>query len=190
MSIRLFNSAGGYIDLESGGNGSTANVFTFPAASGVIDRLNRAGNVLQVVQTTTSNKTNSTSTSYVDVSGMSLSITPTSATSKILVIVTINAQVYVNASNQFRQINFRIVRDSTAVATFEGAQRTVASASSNGYLYVLGTVPINHLDSPSTTSAITYKIQASINSGLNDTNFNINDATSSASTITLMEIAA
>jgi hypothetical protein len=36
MSIRLFNSAGGYIDLESGGTSATANVFTLPAETGTI----------------------------------------------------------------------------------------------------------------------------------------------------------
>lgn len=36
MSIRLFNSAGGYIDLESGGTSAAANVFTLPAETGTI----------------------------------------------------------------------------------------------------------------------------------------------------------
>jgi hypothetical protein len=185
MSIRLFNSAGGYIDLESGGNSSTANVFTFPAASGTIDRLNRAGNVLQVVQNTYTTPTTVASTSYTD-TGLTASITPTSASSKILVIVTQGVTHYQNTNNA-RLFELRLLRDATEISNRDAY--CYAAIGSNGF--VEGSIDGSQmvLDNPATTSSITYKTQGKVDSTANATAIVFQQG-SGTSTITLMEIAA
>jgi hypothetical protein len=127
-----------------------------PSASGVIDRLNRAGNVLQVVNVAFPTIFTTTSTSYVDVTGFSASITPTSATSNIL--VTINAVCGTSNSDGF----INLLRDSTNIAQGTGG------STSNQTMHINGNVPTRYgmlmasvvcLDSPATTSSVTYKLQ-------------------------------
>jgi len=176
-------------------NGNTNRTITLPDATGTLDRTNRAGNVLQVVSATKTDVFTTTSTSWVDVTGLSVSITPTSATSKILIMA--NIQMDNASSNQ--RFFFRFARNSTAICVGDAvgnrAQATNTSQSSTG-----GGVctPFNgsFLDSPATTSSTTYKIQtAAIDAGTIVVNRSMGDTDASsyarsASTITVMEIAA
>lgn len=150
------------------------------------------GSVLQVVSTTKTDTFSTTSTSFVDVTGLSVSITPTSATSKILVL-------YDTMIGPQDTGFFRIVRDSTAIKQGDAAggriRTTVGSISPGGNNDKSAPGAGNYLDSPTTTSAITYKIQVQTYSGTLVVNrsYNDSDATYSgrgASTITVMEIAA
>ena len=154
-----------------------------------------SGAVLQVVQgslTTTVAISNTAQGTLTDV-GLSATITPTSSTSKILVMVTFGA-VSANA-NDFA---FHLIRGSTEIG-----QSTTAASGSNG-TGILGTtgaqnqmpIPaaITYLDSPATTSSTTYKMQVNNTNGSAQT-VNINRRNSDttytmASYITLMEIAA
>ena len=156
------------------------------------------GKVLQVVST---NKTDTFASSsiantFVDVTGLSVSITPSSASNKILILATINHGV-----DGIRATALKLLRDSTAIniGTALG-NRTAASTVAIGQNYDSnrGQVSsINFLDSPSTTSAITYKIQVGIlESTGNVARINTSGADGdfsyigrSASTITVMEIA-
>jgi len=148
------------------------------------------GHVTNVVQAVKTDKDTVTSTSFVDVSGLSVSITPTSTSSKILVIV--NAHGGHHTSNYML---WNIVRGTTTIA-----QPTVAHfypATFNSYTgdnVSSGTTIQNSgmtfLDSPSTTSATTYKVQVRTTGGtatVNGRPSNTNGAT--VSTITVMEIA-
>ena len=116
------------------------------------------GAILQVVQTVkTDSFSANTGSSYVDITGMSITITPSSSSNKILIIPSLN---FIGA--QSHRHGFRIRRDSTTInrADTAGSRRVVTSGQGNPPT----TVHNNHyctpfLDSPSTTSAVTYKLQ-------------------------------
>ena len=136
-----------------------------------------AGSVIQVVQGTTSTEISSTSTSYIDTS-LSASITPTSSTSKILVLV--------NHSDIRRQdagLGFRLMRNGTQIVEFASNLGWSADPSPDRHV---GTPSTVYLDSPNTTSSITYSTQTKVTIG---TGTIVVQADSDPSFITLMEIA-
>ena len=154
-----------------------------------------AGHILQTVSTTKTDTFTTSSSSYVDITGMSVSITPSSTSSKIY--VTANANVGNNSGSYASFV--RLVRDSTAVAVGDSSgSRTVCSTymSYDGNEYrISGAASILYLDSPNTTSATTYKLQM-FSEGSSVTTFNRSggdndsgDRGRMASTITVMEIA-
>ena len=145
------------------------------------------GKLLQLVQAVSTTATTIASTTMTD-TGLSLSITPTSATSKILVMVNQNA--FLTRSSNANLSDFRILRGATAIYTMTGAiqsrhETTSAPFASNTGLYVTGT----YLDSPATTSSTTYKTQAKVDTTL-DSQQVVCQASSGPSSITLMEIGA
>jgi len=142
-----------------------------------------AGGVLQVVQALTGSNTSTTSSSYVDANGFTASITPTSTSSKILILL--DASYYIQADNSTRG-GIQIVRDSTAVYTDDNAIGNGVNAN----VAINARAIMAYLDSPATTSAITYKVQIKRNQTAGTSYaFQINALTSNKSTITLMEIA-
>ena len=152
------------------------------------------GSVLQVVSTTKTDTFSTSSTTFVDVTGYSVSITPTSVTSKILVICNITA----TAAGAVFSVQGRLVRGSTPIAIGDAAgSRTQASYMWEGAQEANFGISTTYLDSPATTSSTTYKIQIRTNNGAYTTYVNraTTDVDSSAyartaSTITVMEIAA
>ena len=153
------------------------------------------GGVIQVVQGSTSTNVTINTQTYTD-TGLSATITPRFASSKILVIT--NHQLYASSDgdNNF-YFGIRYLRDSTAIYTpvtdgngpFDfGNQAYGASTTRTWYDRC---VPPQVLDSPNTTSAVTYKTQArtyrSDSSG--DLNFQYDTGTDGSSFITLMEIS-
>lgn len=141
-----------------------------------------AGTVLQVVQGTVGGSVITiSSSSFVNI-GLTATITPTSATSKILCIVT-PIQVYTNSAG--RSCYITLYRNSTNIAA------SGSSINQNfGQLYcdtavTLGNLSFSYLDSPATTSATTYTVYAANSSG----NITINQ-NSGTSIIQLLEIAA
>jgi hypothetical protein len=145
------------------------------------------GKVLQVVQTVYSTGTTISGTTVAD-TGLSASITPSAATSKILVLVT--QSYYATRSAASTGMSLRLLRGSTDIfenggtANYLSGFINVASAASVG---LAGTNSMIYLDSPSTTSSTTYKTQAR-NQDTNGTIYFQND--SADSSITLMEIGA
>ena len=138
------------------------------------------GKVLQVVSTTsTSTVTNSTNT-FAD-SNLSLSITPTLSTSKVLILT---AQAYAkNPGNQYTGIETQLVRGATQIALMSQNAGYVNTSSYN----VLN-ISYNYLDSPATTSATTYKVRFRNTQNAASVEVSAN-ATETASMI-LMEIGA
>ena len=132
-----------------------------------------AGSVLQVVQGLYTNNFSTTSTSYVD-TGLSASITPSSTSSKILVMV--SQQGFKAGSSDTYYYN--ILRGSTQIGETRVQIQTTSQSSAGNYLH--------RLDSPSTTSSITYKTQVHSDSG-NIIYFQW--STEGSAAITLMEIA-
>ena len=174
---------------------------TFPSAiAGVSATQQYSGRVLQVVQAVKTDTFSTTSATFGNVTGLTVSITPTSASNKILISGVLQTS---STSNDMYKI--RIAKDGTAI--FVG--NTVAGAASGlsqFYLYTasnLGNwstipVPVYYLDSPATTSAVTYSWQVRTQSGGNtmwvnrtsDQSGNDTQNFYGASSIIVMEIAA
>jgi len=143
------------------------------------------GKVLQVVSTTKDNTFATTSTSFTDVTGLSVTITPTSATSKILVMLT--AQI--SGGDTGRSLRGRLMRGATAIAVGTSG-RTYMSRPTNPD--EINSMAVTFLDSPATTSATTYNTQIlSTNGSLNVfVNRSENSEDAYFSTITVIEIGA
>ena len=158
-----------------------------------------AGNVLQVVSTTKSDLFTLTSLTFTDVTGLAATITPTSSSSTILVVV----NMMMSAHRRYAAV--KLLRGSTVIGIGDAASnraRVTMGCSSNDQetngIYVSSNASATYKDSPSTTSATTYKIQVGslddpaaaikINSGSADADAAY--TTRGISTITLFEIGA
>jgi hypothetical protein len=180
--IRLSGSTSGFSQLDAPAIAGD-QTFTLPSTGGTLDRLNRAGNILQVVNATYDTPTSSSSSTYAD-TGLTATITPTSASSKILVIAN-QAGCYKFTSNT--HLFLHLVRNSSVLARMERLAGYTNSTAPSG----VGSCSICYLDSPATTSATTYKTQFA--SGNNTATVVVQSTESvigATSTITLMEIAA
>jgi hypothetical protein len=184
--FRMLNQTGtgGTIFLQGDAIGNitlpTANTSILNSSGRKI--LNQTGGVLQVVNTIKTNQFTTTSGSPVDVTGLSASITPSSTSSKVLVI----AWVVISTSGGGGDGFARLVRDSTAIGNGDDGY----FGQSAGQDYFAGhSKPITYLDSPATTSSTTYKIQVwgANTSYVNGRGLDASFRTSSG--ITLMEIS-
>jgi hypothetical protein len=186
MSLVLQSSGGGSVTLAEP---TTASNFTqnLPAVDGtIITTGNRpAGSVLQVVSATNNTGTEIKTTDFTD-TGLTATITPTSATSKILVLVSQPLGMFQN-TNGDRQFFTRLLRGATAISNKESIN--YAGTAGNGYVAMTLDGSYVFLDSPATTSATTYKTQGRISNTANDTGMSINRG-STQSSIVLLEIAA
>ena len=140
------------------------------------------GKVLQVVNATYGTAASSSSNVYAD-TGLTATITPTSATSKILVLVDQNGIMKSNA-NASTRLQLRIMRGATAIFTL-GTRFLYTNTTLE---LVAGTASASYLDSPATTSATTYKTQ--FGSTGNDASVSVQASSTENSTITLLEIGA
>ena len=153
------------------------------------------GGIIQTVQTVKTDAFTTTSQPFTDITGLSATITPKFSTSKILVSYTLSI-----SSNGFPM--FKLLRGSTDIFVGDAASNRVRCffGGYTGGLHPGLTLPVtgNFLDSPSTTSATTYKFQTGVvhttgyticvNRSLSDTDFNYHART--ASSIVLMEVSA
>jgi len=201
MTVKLVGSTSGSVSLQAPASttGGAHRVLTLPDVNGTVATTTTAGKILQVVSTTKTDSFTTTSTSYTDITGLSVSITPSSSSSKVYVVV------HVNSAATTRYASFRLLRGSTNIAvgtditgSQEAATFTAGSNTSNSYdNLVLRNQSMAVLDTPSTTSATTYKLQGRINYGTGDLYVNrqpYTDTTSTyvvrtASTIALYEVA-
>jgi hypothetical protein len=131
----------------------SSNTVTLPSGVG--------GKVLQVVSVTKSDTFSNTGAAMVDVTGLSLSITPSSASNKVYLFAN------VSISANVRYLGFKFVRDTTdiGVGDAEGSRARITVSSHRNQSatnddFVMHNSSATFLDSPSTTSAITYKIKA------------------------------
>ena len=141
------------------------------------------GKVLQVVSTNSTTYFTSSSSSLTDITGMSVAITPSATNSKILVMVDFSADSFGDNTNY----GFQLIRDSTAIGNGVSGN-VVAHFNANEF----DTMAVTYLDSPSTTSATTYKLQfKSFNGGAISFNRSQSSSTyQTASNITVIEIGA
>jgi hypothetical protein len=180
-SAKIANGAITGDDINSTFN-LTGKTVTLPAGTG--------GKVLQVVSTTKTDTFTTTSTTLTDITGLSLSITPSSASNKILVFADISSSTLSG-----RIIAFTLKRGTTSIGVSANTQDyggTISQYhSSNADTGSIINNSLHFYDSPSSTSALTYKIQTRVNIG--DTTVYINNRSSNdsstVSSITAIEIA-
>ena len=194
------------------GNGSITGLSVGGLGSGVVNSTTLAdgaatgsklgtGSIIKVLQTVKTDTFSRNGSSWGDITGMNQSITPISTSSKVFVMVDLK----IGADHGDSDYNFKIVRGSTDIyiGDADGSKRR-SSMGTGSYgmpsntaegQYRLEQVSLMFLDSPSTTSATTYKVQI-INVGgrtnyINRNHHNGDTAATprTASSITLMEIA-
>jgi hypothetical protein len=206
FTLSVPSSPDGTIKLARGNSGATtADVFSVASDGRLLFNKPPIGSVLQVLQTVKQDTFSTSSTVYTDVTGLSATITPSSSSSKILV------QIFMPATNQGQ--NGSYIRMTSNGSTIAGSLSTSGSATgtanatqaSHGFINygvanMFTTMPltITYLDSPSSTSPITYQAQTRTGAGgtvyvnyqgVGTTNNNNADYGYYVSTITLMEIA-
>ena len=186
--------------------GANAISGTLPAANinstslGNVD----VGKVLQVVSAFKNDNFSTTSTSFTDITDLTLNITPTSSSNKILIL----GHAAVSCSLDDRNANLKIRKVIGATTTDVGVAETVGSTiatSAGGHLpYVSGgqnvatyNIAFQYLDSPNTTNQITYKLSVQVISGTTvhigrSADFNSTDSNRSTfpSAISVMEVSA
>jgi len=199
------NADGSGKDIKFQANGvekasiSSAGVMTATSYAGDGSALTgiSGGKVLQVVSATKTDTSSTTGATWVDVSSLSVSITPSSTSSKILILVNMT----LGQSNYFTFV--RMMRDATAIGVntvgTNRAEVTFGSADSTSGTYATESAGMNWLDSPNTTSSTTYKMQfrARVDAGtayVNRSSRDLDDASGydarGVSSITVMEIGA
>ena len=186
-SVNFASESGGTITVN---NGTIGNGVAFPA-----------GHVIQVKQSLKTNFFSSTNkySSWVDIPDLSVSITPSSASNKILVFVHLTGSANTNDMwiiGQVLQSSIAIgIGDSRGLSARVGfGWKQLESAGNNNAGIETGSTMV--LDTPNTTSSITYKVQACNGNSVGTGTWSINGTiaggstfnSSSASSITVMEI--
>ena len=150
---------------------SAANCTSIPAANIVgvctsgLTKTGGFGKLLQVVETVKTDTATQSSTTYAAISGLQPSITPTSSTSKILVMINLK----IGVSHNYADFNLKLYRSvgGTETEIFSG---DTAGNRSTGFfgqqdtdggvgIYIHVPVSSQYLDSPNTTSAVTYLVK-------------------------------
>jgi len=173
---------------------SDSNIVSLYDGAAWKNSLGVTGGILQVVSTTKTDTFSTSAAAFTDITGLSVTITPKSTSSRILVFGTVAGAS--NAAGTPR-VPIRLLRDATAISIGDTAgsrTRTTASGTSTNAT-VIASIAFNFVDSPATTSATTYKLQTF---GIDSTTVVINRSTTdtdnanferATSTITVMEVA-
>jgi hypothetical protein len=181
-SVIIAGNTSGTITLDAPAVAGTTTL-TLPTTSGTVITTGspQSGSVLQVVQGTTATSVSSSSNVAAD-TGLTATITPKFATSKILVIVSQNG-CDKSGGNSDAGITMNLVRNSTNIHIY-----AIALGYTGTALRQIQSASTCYLDSPATTSATTYKTTFQLwNTSVASVTVNGNGVTS---TIILMEIAA
>lgn len=147
--------------LSFAGNGTIAGLSVGGLPDGTVDGDTLAsgvgGKVLQVVSTEKTDTFTTTSTSWVDVTGYSVAITPSATSSKVY----ISCSYGIGSTGNTYATHIRLLRGATAISVGDlDGVREQASGSHIGFATTAISMGIiNFLDSPATTSATTYKLQ-------------------------------
>ena len=148
--------------------------------------LRGAFRVLQVVTATKANSFSTTSGTFVDVTDLSVAITPTETSNTVLAVVTLQG------SQTGGDGAFRLLRDATAIAlSTAGSSTNGFTQVSSSYTNAMFSGAVMFVDSPATTSATTYKVQAMAGGGTTYVNRRgVAADFGGFSSITVMEISA
>ena len=169
-------------------NQSISSVTALPA--GVVDANALAsgvgGKVIQVQYGTLTSTFSTSSSTYTD-TGLSVTITPTSASNKILVIAnhpSIGTEN--NQSSIYCATNARLLRNGSTIQVGTFGVRNMATSTNKSWYTSLN---FSILDNPATTSALTYKTQTLADAPIVSTGTYFFASASQINTITAMEIA-
>ena len=197
-NVRLYGSTSGYTELAAPAV-APDGVLTLPAVAGTLATtadVAAAGKILQVVSVFKADTFTTTSTSLIDVTGLTATITPSETSSKILVTVSISLQNSTIGGSS----RGALIRGATQIGGGTGAGsrgsasfRSRVGVSGAGY----GPATFVFLDDPATTAATTYKVQIATEGGTTGSVGLSNGSDSDnvnfprlSSTITVMEIGA
>ena len=152
-SVRLYGATSGYLELQAPDVSPDA-ALVLPSTG--------FGKVLQVVRATDSTQRTTTSTSFTDVTGMSVTITPQKSDSAVMIIMKVTALLNVSTTSN-RRGEVQITDSSNnAISGAEAGDLGIASLGSameiNQGLLAIGYA------TPATTSAVTYKVRFKVNS--------------------------
>ena len=165
--------------------------------SGNLSWVNDSGKILQVVSSHKVNAFATTSTSFVDLTGLSRTITPTAASSKINIIISLHVGA---AANSYP--TFNLLRGSTIVTQGTNGTGNMTNCSFGTYIVnqdITQTLGYTFLDTPSYSvgDTLTYKLQIASKYNSHEVTINRTNAGTNASyslngtsTITLMEVSA
>ena len=181
-SVVISGDTSGAITLSAPAVAGT-NTITLPASTGTVLTTTspKVGNVLQVVQSSALGNTGYNSPTYVD-SGLSVSITPSSTSSKILVLANLTG-VTTNAAGTFTGTFAISDASNNNIAVIYDAYVPIYTSTTVGFQYTAGFI----LHSPATTSSFTYKLRVKSSGAIQVTNYVGNPI--QGCNITLMEIA-
>jgi len=172
-----------------------SDTLTYYDGSNWVNRIGASAGILQVQSTAKTNFFTMTSVTFADITDLNVSITPSSATSKILVTLSL-----LGSSNSATNGMFvRLMRDGTQIAlgdadgsrsrlTMPNIANVAGASLMSGFTF---------LDSPNTTSAVVYKPQVASNTAVDPIYINRTPTDTDAanfgrgvSTITVMEVSA
>jgi len=170
------------------GIGSTGNVLTVAGGVPTWAAPAGGGKILQVITASTTTATTVASTSYTDTT-LTATITPTSATSRILVLV--NQYSFQSRINSGVNAAIRLLKGATAIYNDakDSSRITIIGLSGTPEIYFGLYTNLTYVDSPATTSATTYKTQGKVSTTADSAQVVYQD-NSTPSTITLLEIGA
>jgi hypothetical protein len=207
------DSGGGSVALKGPASttGNAAVSLKLPVADGSANQLlktdgsgnlgwatDQGGKIIQVVHVNSTDHLNSTATSYTDLPGVTASITPTSSSNKVLIQCNISISKYDNHS-----FIGRIVRDGSAITGAGGLKESGHNNQADGVWWNIRTGNYHSLpgsaaflDSPATTSSVTYKAQGYTTASANGFSLNMTNASEDVvwcsptySSITLWEVS-
>lgn len=126
--------------------------------TGVDPALSGFGKTLQVVQTVKTDTFTTTSTSFTDITGLTVTITPTSATSKVLLTTTLGVGD-TSVAGSALQLRFAGGNAGAFVGDASGSATRAWYSNISNDQYRIDTVSVTYLDSPATISPVTYSVQ-------------------------------
>jgi hypothetical protein len=144
------------------------------------------GKVLQVVQGITSTGVTIATGTYTNI-GLSASITPSSTSSRILILVAAEARV---TRDSWIYLQARIMRGGTPILTNERVSGFFNNAGFTNTFELVDSPAFNFLDSPATTGSVTYSVQGAAVAGTFSGGASTQWQFFNSSTITLLEIGA
>jgi len=179
--------------------GDSGDTFTVPSGATIVNSGTATGfgggKIGQVLSASTSSTQTLSVTVFTDLTTLTVDITPVATSSKVLVLVTVSMRTYEETMSSTGNTGsgLRIERDgsaifATGVDMAQGCYKTLGDASETGAgPYLSGSRELMFLDSPSSTSAVTYTVAGRQHNTSATTNYQYD---SSASSITVMEILA
>ena len=214
MTLKLNGSTSGSVSIDAPASTTDGADITFklPVADGSANQVlktdasgnlgwatDQGGKIVQVVHAHITDHMYSTATSYTDLTGVTASITPTSSSNKVLIQCNLSISKYDNHS-----FIARIVRDGSAITGAGGLAESGHANQTDGVWwnirtgnYFLSSGALSYLDSPATTSSVTYKAQGFTSSSSYPFSLNMTNASEAVvwcsptySSITLWEVAA